>query len=504
MPENTSNSIRAGVVVVSKFAHASDKSFAAYISYIDRDNATRNRHYTDYAIGSLKKDLTSAGYLDYMNNPEKTSDLFGANTDIASAEEAQKLKALFSDAQKNGSPMWQTVISFDTRFLSEHSLYDDKTKTLNEAEIKNLTRTYMSKMLQKENLSQSAVYAASIHYNTEHIHVHIAAVEPVPTRPILALKSVTLPSDYVAEHELLAGVKRIRYNVPTKFTSKKGDYGIAFNAAKTHLSETPYNLNLGSYITINDDRSITLSYRGEPEELSPDFVYSEKKVAKGKLSQTAIDSGKSAVVNAILGQSVDTQKINDIIRKNIVANLKNDISRENPEFAKEFVSLLGQLPPDRRLWRYNNNAMLSYRPALNQMCVKYLEHNCPEDYANLKDNLNKADAVYQKAYGGDSTSYSDNKLQELYARMGNTILREMAAFDRSEKHKISSARRAVRSNGYQAAQNAVRPSAAWHLNNALYHIKRGLNADLSSFKNQLRYEELEREAQLSAQDDIYR
>ncbi|EMF0228882.1 hypothetical protein NSB48_002453 [Enterococcus hirae] len=37
-------------------------------------------------------------------------------------------------------------------------------------------------MLSEEGMTDSAVWTASIHYNTDNIHVHVATVEPYPTR----------------------------------------------------------------------------------------------------------------------------------------------------------------------------------------------------------------------------------------------------------------------------------------------------------------------------------
>jgi hypothetical protein len=40
----------------------------------------------------------------------------------------------------------------------------------------------MKKMLDKEGISESALWSASIHYNTDNIHIHIATVEPGRTQ----------------------------------------------------------------------------------------------------------------------------------------------------------------------------------------------------------------------------------------------------------------------------------------------------------------------------------
>lgn len=163
--------IKAGVVLVTKFIRPNSAAYAGYIDYIDRDEAVRNEYSDKWN-----------GYIDYMGNPEKTSELFSASSDRLSGEEKQQLKKDFVSAQEKGNLMWQTVLSFDNRWLEKQGLYDSVTNTLNADKIKELTRNSMKKMLEKEGIVESAVWSASIHYNTDNIHIHIATVEPGRTQ----------------------------------------------------------------------------------------------------------------------------------------------------------------------------------------------------------------------------------------------------------------------------------------------------------------------------------
>lgn len=166
--------IKAGVVLVTKFIRPKSKAYAGYIDYIDRDEAVRNEYSDKWN-----------GYADYMGNPEKTTEMFGAGSDRLSAEEKQQMKKDFISAQEKGNLMWQTVLSFDNRWLEEQGLYDSSTNTLNADKLKELTRNSMKKMLEKEGIAESAVWSAAIHYNTDNIHIHIATVEPGKTqRPV--------------------------------------------------------------------------------------------------------------------------------------------------------------------------------------------------------------------------------------------------------------------------------------------------------------------------------
>lgn len=172
--ENMSDQINAGVVLVTKFVRPHSATFAGYINYLDREEAVRNEYSDKWN-----------GYVDYMGNPEKTSELFTAATDCLSKAEKKQLKSLFESAQENDNLMWQTVISFDNRWLEKQGLYNSETNNLDVSKIKELTRNCMRKMLKAELIDDSAIWSAAIHYNTDNIHIHIATIEPNEThRPI--------------------------------------------------------------------------------------------------------------------------------------------------------------------------------------------------------------------------------------------------------------------------------------------------------------------------------
>lgn len=162
--------IKAGVVVVTEFCQPNSNLFSGYINYIDRDEAIRNVHAAEFNI-----------YQDYMGNPYKTTGLFTKDNENLNLEEKEELKLVFREAQENGSLMWQTVISFDNRWLKENGLWTGYLNRQNERKIQEVSRKAVSEMLESEGL-ENAVWSAAIHLNTDNIHVHIATVEPVPMR----------------------------------------------------------------------------------------------------------------------------------------------------------------------------------------------------------------------------------------------------------------------------------------------------------------------------------
>ncbi|MFL0498812.1 MobP2 family relaxase [Priestia megaterium] len=167
------SSVIPGVVLKTKFVTSDKKAFQEYVEYVDRDDAKKDQEAHE-KLFSL--------YQDYMNNPDKTSSLFTEHSDQLNEDEKKELKGLFEIAQKNNSIMWQDVITFHNPWLQENGLYDAHTHTVDEKKLMEITRQSMKEMLKREKLDQSAIWSAAIHYNTDNIHIHVATVEPNPTR----------------------------------------------------------------------------------------------------------------------------------------------------------------------------------------------------------------------------------------------------------------------------------------------------------------------------------
>jgi hypothetical protein len=182
---------------------AEEKAVELYSKYVEKiieskkDRLNKSRESKQKYIGKLENKVNYElrnidkieerlknydKYMDYMANPEKTSSLFTELSNQLDEKEKSALKNRFKMAQENGSIMWQDVISFDNRWLEENGLYDAKTHTVDEERLKNITRLSMQEMLKREGLDKSVTWSGAIHYNTDNIHIHIATVEPIPTR----------------------------------------------------------------------------------------------------------------------------------------------------------------------------------------------------------------------------------------------------------------------------------------------------------------------------------
>lgn len=162
--------IKAGVTLMHDFCRPNSDTFSGYIDYLNRDEAQRNNAIQTFNL-----------FNEYMGNPEKSTGLFTNEKDNLSDSEKRKLKDIFQTAQDNESVMWQTVISFDNRWLEKNGIYDSQKQILDEQKLKEVTRLAVNRLLKSEGLEE-AVWSAGIHYNTDNLHVHIATVEPYPMR----------------------------------------------------------------------------------------------------------------------------------------------------------------------------------------------------------------------------------------------------------------------------------------------------------------------------------
>ena len=183
------------------------EGFAGFIDYQDREE-TKN---------PLDKNQEFSGYINYMGNEEKTSNLFDAYIDAVTEKGRALYKEKFNQAQENKSVMWELVYSFDNQALQTAGLYDPETGFLNEKKIKGYTRESISKLLKLEDMTDTAIWAGAIHYNTDNIHIHVSIVEPHPVHTkkpylkkenILAAKSVMMNRMFEMDKERQTNINK--------------------------------------------------------------------------------------------------------------------------------------------------------------------------------------------------------------------------------------------------------------------------------------------------------
>lgn len=151
------------------------------------------------------------------------------------------------------------------------------------------------------------------------------------------------------------------------------------------------------------------------------------KTTRGKRTQKTLDKMKSVFVNELLNSRENYKAINDSIRNNIVSpneEKMNDINLKR--LAKKVIK---NLPDDKRQWHYGYNTMKEANKYLDEMTEYYIKTYKGKEYEELLEKLDKQEQILKEAYGeGGREKYKDykqNKIDELYQRMGNAFLTEI-------------------------------------------------------------------------------
>lgn len=211
---------------------------------------------------------------------------------------------------------------------------------------------------------------------------------------------------------------------------------------------------------------------------------------RGKRKQGSIDSMKSKVANKITDRSCHNEKLNEFIREKVIESKRKDAITSmknrvmNKELVKQFKTIHQLLPDDKRMWKYNMNAISHVRPEVDKLTTLYIQKHFKEEFKDFQKQLDKEVEVHKRMYGNSANSerYRETKMTDLYTWMGNTILKEVSEYDRAQKEL--------------ARKRSKKPSrliVQRDLNKAVFMMNRYAKADLENAKNQRAYEELQRE-----------
>ena len=372
-----------GIVHKRKWVKSSSEKFSSYINYIDREEAVRNYKLDEYSL-----------FNDYMGNPKKCGNLFTSDRDFLSEDESKKLKRCFSIAQENGSFMWQDVFSFDNEWLDKHGMYDRRTGALDEKRLMEAVRNSMTEMIERENFD-SLIWSASMHFNTDNIHIHIASVELNPTR----------------------------YTNEDGFMQYKNLYRM-----------------------------------------------------------------KSKFANTLIDRSNEQKKINDIMRNNIINGKKEISFHQDIEMKRLVTEIIKRLPEDKRQWQYGYNSLHEVKPLLDELTSYYIKNYKKDDFEKLINSLDDEEEYLKEVYGEGEKhfykNYKKNKIDELYYRMGNALLREI----KTEVIKKNDNKSFIKNYSYT---NLVLTAKD------IKRLKKVFDKDFEKIKNELAYERLQREIEYS-------
>ena len=148
------------------------------------------------------------------------------------------------------------------------------------------------------------------------------------------------------------------------------------------------------------------------------------------------------------------------------------------ENVKEIIKLL---PKDKRQWNYNYNSLQEVKSYLDEITRNFIEDNFKEDYNLLVGKLEEQEVKLKNMYGEKNTSlykyYKENKIDDLYTRMGNVTLKQIKDYVYENENK-----KFINYNKEPIVTSR-----------ALNEIKKALRKDFDSIKNMNEYEKLRNE-----------
>ncbi|WEV52111.1 relaxase MobL (plasmid) [Lactobacillus sp. ESL0731] len=171
------------------FFELDGQDYGKYIGYMMRKQALASKKKSEGLSQKEEAELArvtkGAAKYDAPNIEGKNKVLqgyFSSDQNTIRLKDLGSIRQKMRSAQANNSVLWQDVISFDNNYLRKMGVFDPTTGYLDEAGIRKASAAMMSNLIKEENLNLP-FWTASIHRNTDNIHIHFALVEGINSRP---------------------------------------------------------------------------------------------------------------------------------------------------------------------------------------------------------------------------------------------------------------------------------------------------------------------------------
>lgn len=146
---------------------------------------------------------------------------------------------------------------------------------------------------------------------------------------------------------------------------------------------------------------------------------------RGKIKQSSLDSAKSKVVSEFLDRSESQKEISELLRKNILSNVKEQSYQK--EFDKEFLELAKTI----NVYQYGRLSNED-KEKVDSVSRLILKHKFPKENEELKLKLDNESEVYKRAYGEGNrhlyNKYKENREKDLKQRLGNIVLKQIKTY----------------------------------------------------------------------------
>lgn len=169
----------------------------------------------------------------------------------------------------------------------------------------------------------------------------------------------------------------------------------------------------------------------------------------------------------------------------------------NRKTKKLFLSILKELPNDRRQWNYNYHSISHLKPLIDEMSNIYIEKYHKEDFKALNEKLDREVKMMKEAYGEGTKekrlyeNFKKNKIDDLYVRLGNAFLKEMREYKEKSQMPYRVVREKPKASEKKNTREILRKNMSVHF--SLKKLQRHFNNEYENWKNQMYYERLQQE-----------
>ncbi len=330
------------------FFDLNDKEFDKYLGYMVRIDALNQKKdktgLSDDEQAELERVGQAANKLSEMRaTKEKVLDgVFSSDKDIVQLKDLDYIRKQLNEGQKNNSVLWQDVVSFDNNFLKKKGILSSKTGILNEEELQKATKKMQSVFQKEMDPPLNDMYwVASIHRNTDNVHIHIATVEKDPRRKIITRDGVSQPKgrrpQKIIDHMKSGFANELigSSEITKELSQKRQAIREAIQVNLTSQVEQPtFQVEINQFVRVLP-------------ESRREWFYNKLDKHQKKMSDHLVDE--------LLKDNSDFQKYKDLVWKmqNDRQDLYGKSKRENKNYA------INQLYGKEGIYARNGNALLA-------------------------------------------------------------------------------------------------------------------------------------------------
>ena len=239
-----------------EFNQIYNEDYGKYLGYMVRRQAIASKK---KLTEKDREEMARIGKaMDKMQMPADASklliDVWTDKKDTMTLGDRKEFQDKMQDAKKAGSMLWTDVVSFDNRFLERQGLYNPETGELKSEALRVASRKMLDTLAKREGLDHP-FWLASVHRNTDNIHIHFAIMEERNSRPMVDVGGQLQPRGNFKQSTIYA-MKSAFANelvdismVQEKMTKERSRVREAvYESAKKSMEEPDFRARLNAFV----------------------------------------------------------------------------------------------------------------------------------------------------------------------------------------------------------------------------------------------------------------